>query len=173
MPQRSAKPRTRVGVYPGTFDPVTNGHIDIVSRAARLLDKLVVGVAINIGKAPLFPLEERVELVRAEMADIAQRNGMTIEVKPFETLLVDFARSVGASVIVRGLRALSDFDYEFAMAGMNYRLDGNIGTIFLMASEHHQFIQSRFVREIVLMGGDISSFVPPLTLERTLKRLRG
>ena len=173
MPQRTSKPKHRVGVYPGTFDPVTNGHIDIVSRAARLLDKLVIGVAINIGKGPLFPLEERVELVRAEMADIAHRNGMTIEVQPFETLLVDFARSVGASVIVRGLRALSDFDYEFAMAGMNYRLDGNIETIFLMASEHHQFIQSRFVREIVLMGGDISSFVPPLTLERTLKRLRG
>lgn len=173
MPQRTSKPKHRVGVYPGTFDPVTNGHIDIVSRVARLLDTLVIGVAVNIGKGPLFPLEERVELVRAEMADIAHRNGMTIEVQPFETLLVDFARSVGASVIVRGLRALSDFDYEFAMAGMNYRLDSNIETIFLMASEHHQFIQSRFVREIALMGGDISSFVPPLTLERTLKRLRG
>ncbi|HKM62023.1 MAG TPA: pantetheine-phosphate adenylyltransferase [Acidisphaera sp.] len=173
MVQRTAKPKQRVGVYPGTFDPVTNGHIDIVSRAARLLDRLVVGVAINIGKGPLFTLEERVELVRAEMASIAHRNGMIIEVQPFQTLLIDFARAVGASVIVRGLRALSDFDYEFAMAGMNYRLDDEIETIFLMASEHHQFIQSRFVREIALMGGDISSFVPSLTLERTLKRLRG
>ena len=168
-----AKSKLRVGVYPGTFDPVTNGHIDIISRAARLLDKLVIGVAINVGKGPLFPLEERVDLVRAETAQIARRNGMSIEVMPFEKLLVDFARSVGASVIMRGLRALSDFDYEFAMAGMNYRLDDTIETVFLMASERHQFIQSRFVREIALMGGDISSFVPPLTLERVTKRLRG
>jgi pantetheine-phosphate adenylyltransferase len=168
-----AKSKLRVGVYPGTFDPVTNGHIDIISRAARLLDKLVIGVAINVGKGPLFPLEERVDLVRAETAQIARRKGMSIEVMPFEKLLVDFARSVGASVIMRGLRALSDFDYEFAMAGMNYRLDDTIETVFLMASERHQFIQSRFVREIALMGGDISSFVPPLTLERVTKRLRG
>jgi pantetheine-phosphate adenylyltransferase len=161
-----------VGVYPGTFDPVTNGHIDVISRAARLLDRLVVGVAMNAGKGPLFPIEERVELVEAELAPIAERSHATIEVRPFDTLLIDFARSAGAGVIVRGLRAVSDFDYEFQMAGMNYRLDPGIETVFLMASERHQFISSRFVKEIALLGGDISSFVPALTLERTLARTR-
>lgn len=162
----------RVGIYPGTFDPVTNGHIDIISRASRLLDKLVVGVAMNIGKAPLFPLEERVELVRAEMAAISRQTGAHIEVEPFDTLLIDFAHRVGASVIFRGLRAVSDFDYEFQMAGMNYRLDSSIETVFLMASERHQFISSRFVKDIAMFGGDISSFVPALTLERTLQRVK-
>jgi pantetheine-phosphate adenylyltransferase len=165
-----AKPR--IGVYPGTFDPVTNGHLDIVSRAARLIDKLVVGVAMNPGKGPLFALEERVELVRAEMDVIASRNGTSIEVEPFDTLLVEFARRAGASVIIRGLRAVSDFDIEFQMAGMNYRLDPGIETVFLMASERHQFISSRFVKEVAMLGGDISSFVPPLTLARTLDRVR-
>jgi pantetheine-phosphate adenylyltransferase len=163
----------RIGVYPGTFDPVTNGHLDVISRAARLLDKLVVGVAMNPGKGPLFPLEERVELVRAEMDAIASRNGTRIEVEPFGTLLVDFARRAGATVIIRGLRAVSDFDIEFQMAGMNYRLDPGIETVFLMASERHQFISSRFVKEVALLGGDISSFVPPLTLTRTLERAHG
>ncbi|CAH2603805.1 Phosphopantetheine adenylyltransferase [Rhodovastum atsumiense] len=163
--------RYRIGLYPGTFDPVTNGHLDIIGRAARLLDKLIVGVAMNIGKGPLFPLDERVDLVRAEVAPIAERTGTEIEVRPFEGLLMHFAQSVGASVIVRGLRAVSDFDYEFAMAGMNYRLDSTVETVYLMASERHQFIQSRFVKEIAQLGGDISSFVPPLTLQRTRARL--
>ncbi len=162
----------RVGIYPGTFDPVTNGHIDIIGRAARLLDRLVVGVAINVGKTPMFPLEERVELVRAEMKAIARQTGAHIEVESFDTLLIDFAHKVGASVIFRGLRAVSDFDYEFQMAGMNYRLDSRIETVFLMASERHQFISSRFVKDIANFGGDISSFVPPLTLERTLARMK-
>ena len=157
----------RVGLYPGTFDPVTNGHLDVIGRAARLLDRLVVGVAMNAGKGPLFPLEERVELVRAEMAAVSGRTGTPIEVQPFDGLLMHFAQSIGARVIVRGLRAVSDFDYEFAMAGMNYRLDAGVETVFLMASERHQFIQSRFVKEIALLGGDIASFVPPLTLQRT------
>jgi pantetheine-phosphate adenylyltransferase len=161
----------RIGLYPGTFDPVTNGHLDIIGRATRVLDRLIVGVATNVGKAPLFPIEERVELVQAEMAEISARTGTPIEVRSFDSLLVDFAREVAAGVIVRGLRAVSDFDYEFAMAGMNYRLDATIETVFLMASERHQFIQSRFVKEIALLGGDISSFVPPLTLERTRARL--
>lgn len=165
--------KKRIGIYPGTFDPVTNGHIDIITRAARLVDKLVVGVAINVGKGPLFPLDERVELVRAEMAALSNRNGTLIDVQPFDTLLVDFAHKVGAKVIVRGLRAVSDFDIEFQMAGMNYRLDPSIETAFLMASERHQFISSRFVKDIAMFGGDISSFVPPLTLERTLARVRG
>src|SRR6478672_5955087 len=147
--------KLRVGLYPGTFDPVTNGHLDVIARAARLLDKLVVGVAINTGKGPLFTLEERVELVTAEIDSIATQNGMVIEVKAFDTLLIDFARKVGASMIVRGLRAVSDFDYEF-----------------LMASERHQFIASRLVKEVAMLGGDISTFVPPQTHQRMLQRIR-
>lgn len=162
----------RVGVYPGTFDPVTNGHLDIIGRAARLVDRLVVGVAINTGKSPMFGLDERVELVVAEVAPLAARTGTAIEVVGFECLLIDFARQHGAALIVRGLRAVSDFDYEFQMAGMNYRLDSGVETVFLMASERHQFISSRFVKEIARLGGDISSFVPPLVLERTLSRCR-
>jgi pantetheine-phosphate adenylyltransferase len=162
----------RVGLYPGTFDPITNGHMDIIGRAARMFDRLVVGVAENIGKAPLFPIAERVELVRAELEAVTERTGTAIEVRPFSTLLIQFAHQVGANVIVRGLRAVSDFDYEFQMAGMNYRLDANVETVFLMASERHQFISSRFVKEIAQLGGDITSFVPPLTLERTLARVR-
>jgi len=160
-----------VGVYPGTFDPVTNGHLDIIYRAARILDRLVIGVAVNIGKGPLFPLEERVELVRAETDAIARRTGCAIEVVHFAGLLVGFARETGADVIIRGLRAVTDFDYEFQMAGMNRRLDQEIETVFLMASETNQFISSRFVKEIARLGGDVSSFVPKLTLERTLVRV--
>lgn len=162
----------RVGLYPGTFDPVTNGHLDVISRGARLLDRLVIGVAINIGKGPLFPLTERVELVQAEAATIAARTGCRIEVKPFQGLLIGFAHEVGAQMILRGLRAVTDFDYEFQMTGMNRRLDPNVETVFLMASETNQFISSRFVKEIARLGGDISSFVPKLTLERTLARVR-
>jgi pantetheine-phosphate adenylyltransferase len=163
---------TRIGLYPGTFDPVTNGHLDVIARAARLLDKLIVGVAISSGKGPLFTLNERVEMVEAEIASIADKNGMVIEVRPYDTLLVDFARKVGASMIVRGLRAVTDFDYEFQMAGMNYRMAPDIETVFLMASERHQFIASRLVKEVAMLGGDITSFVPPLTHERVLKRIR-
>jgi pantetheine-phosphate adenylyltransferase len=161
----------RIGLYPGTFDPVTNGHLDVIGRAARLLDKLVVGVAINIGKGPLFPLEERVELVRAETRGLAASSGCEIEVLPFQGLLIQFAQEVGARMLVRGLRAVSDFDYEFQMAGMNARLDHDIETVFLMASERNHFISSRFVKEIARLGGDISSFVPAATLERTLARV--
>jgi pantetheine-phosphate adenylyltransferase len=161
-----------VGVYPGTFDPVTNGHLDIICRAARFLDRLVVGVAVNAGKGPLFPLEERVELVRAETQGIAARSGAQVEVVPFDGLLVGLARQVGASVVVRGLRAVSDFDYEFQMAGMNHRLAEEVETVFLMASETNQFISSRFVKEIARLGGDVASFVPKVTLERTLARVR-
>jgi pantetheine-phosphate adenylyltransferase len=161
----------RIGLYPGSFDPITNGHLDIIARAARMFDKLVVGVAMNAGKGPLFPIAERVELVQAELAAVTERTGTPIEVRPFDTLLVKFAAEVGASTIVRGLRAVSDFDYEFQMAGMNYRMRPEVETVFLMASERHQFISSRFVKEIAQLGGDISSFVPALTLERTLARV--
>ena len=165
--------KERIGLYPGTFDPVTNGHLDVIARSARLLDKLVVGVAVNTGKGPLFSLEERVEMVQAEIAAIADKNGTAIEVRPMQGLLVDFARSVGACMIVRGLRAVTDFDYEFQMAGMNYRMDPGVETVFVMASERHQFIASRLVKEVAALGGDISSFVPKLTLARTLAKLRG
>jgi pantetheine-phosphate adenylyltransferase len=162
-----------IGLYPGTFDPVTNGHLDVIARAARLLGKLFVGVAVNTGKGPLFTLEERVDLVRAEVTGLSGRGGGAIEVVPFQGLLVQTARELGASVIVRGLRAVSDYDYEIQMAGMNHRLAPEIETVFLAASERHQFIASRLVKEIAALGGDISSFVPPLTLQRTLQRLRG
>ncbi len=166
-------PSFRTGVYPGTFDPITNGHLDIITRAARIVHRLVIGVAVNAGKGPLFPLDKRVELVRAETERVARASGTEIVVTSFDTLLVDFARSVGASVIMRGLRAVSDFDYEFQMAGMNYRLDPSIETVFLMASERHQFISSRFVKEIAQLGGDITSFVPALTRDQVLVRLAG
>lgn len=163
----------RVGLYPGTFDPITNGHIDIIARAAKLVDRLVIGVAVNIGKAPIFSLEERVELVRAEVRPVMSKLAKPLDVRPFSNLLVDFARDLGAGVIVRGLRAVSDFDYEFQMAGMNYRLDSAIETVFLMASERHQFISSRFVKDIASFGGDISSFVPELTNAKTQAKLKG
>jgi pantetheine-phosphate adenylyltransferase len=159
----------RIAVYPGTFDPITNGHIDVIGRAARLCDRLIIGVAINVGKGPLFELEDRVALVRDEVA-LLEGCG-NIEVRPFDSLLIAFARSVGASMIVRGLRAVSDFDYEFQMAGMNRRLDPAIETVFLMASETNQFISSRFVKEVARLGGDVSSFVPPLTFARARARL--
>ncbi|HEV7265657.1 MAG TPA: pantetheine-phosphate adenylyltransferase [Falsiroseomonas sp.] len=166
------RPVRRIGLYPGTFDPITNGHLDVIGRAARLVDRLVVGVAINAGKGPLFPIEDRADMVRAETDKVAARTGCEVVVQPFTGLLVAFAREVGAQMILRGLRAVTDFDYEFQMTGMNHRLDPEIETVFLMASETNQFISSRFVKEVAILGGDISSFVPPLTLDRTLARVR-
>lgn len=160
----------RVGLYPGTFDPVTNGHLDIVARAARLVDHLIVAVAVNAGKGPLFSLEERVEIVTAEMADLSAQLGTAIEVRAFDLLLMNFCRECGANLIVRGLRAVSDFEYEFQMAGMNARLDPDIETIFLMASERCQFISSRFVKEIGRLGGDISQFVSPAVKSRLVAK---
>ena len=155
-------------IYPGSFDPITNGHLDIVARAARAVDKLIVAVAVNAGKNPLFGYEERVALVRDEVAGLTSVSGAPVEVLGFDNLLVDFARSSGAGLIIRGLRAVSDFEYEFQMAGMNARLAPDIETLFLMASERCQFISSRFVKEIGALGGDISHFVSP----RVAKRLR-
>jgi pantetheine-phosphate adenylyltransferase len=160
----------RVGLYPGTFDPITNGHLDIVTRAARVVDRLIVAVAVNAGKGPLFSVDERVVMVREEVAEVARTHNVNIEVLPFETLLVDFARSCGANIIIRGLRAVSDFEYEFQMAGMNARLKPEIETLFLMASERCQFISSRFVKEIGRLGGDISSFVSPRVRARLDER---
>lgn len=161
---------TRIGLYPGTFDPVTNGHLDIIGRAAKLVDKLVIGVAINRDKGPLFSLAERVELVETECARFAGK--IVIEVRPFDTLLMKFAEEVGASVIVRGLRAVSDFEYEFQMVGMNQKLNPNIETVFLMADPTCQAIASRLVKEIARLKGDVSQFVPA-EVERRLKSKYG
>ncbi len=160
----------RVGVYPGTFDPITNGHMDVIRRGARILDRLVIGVAVNAGKGPLFSLDERVEMVRDEVATIIDPKIGVIEVKPFNSLLMNFAESENAQCILRGLRAVSDFDYEFQMAGMNARLNPDIEIVFLMASERHQFIASRLVKEIAALGGDINSFVSPAIARRVNDR---
>ncbi|WP_020591807.1 pantetheine-phosphate adenylyltransferase [Kiloniella laminariae] len=163
-----------VGLYPGTFDPITKGHIDIITRGCRVLDKLVIAVAKNDRKGPLFNTQERVDMVLHDIAPLREQ-GHEIEVLPFDNLLVHFAREVGASIIIRGLRAVSDFEYEFQMTGMNARLDAEIETVFLMASEKQQFISSRFVKEIGYLGGDIASFVSPETkikLEKKFKLMR-
>jgi pantetheine-phosphate adenylyltransferase len=164
---------TRVGIYPGTFDPITNGHTDIIRRALHVVDKLVIGVARNDGKGPLFSTDERVEIVRGEIEHLENGDASRIEVRPFDILLMSFAELVGASVIVRGLRAVSDFEYEFQMAGMNARLNPSIETVFLMASDRFQFISSRFVKEIGALGGDISHFVSPRVTARVLDRFTG
>jgi pantetheine-phosphate adenylyltransferase len=150
--------RVRVGLYPGTFDPVTNGHVDIIARAATLVDKLVIGVAINQDKGPLFTLAERVAMVEEQCAKV--KGGAEIVVQPFDTLLMKFAESVGAQIIVRGLRAVADFEYEFAMVGMNQKLNPAIETVFLMADPTHQAIASRLVKEIARLQGSVAQFVP-------------
>ena len=150
----------RVGLYPGTFDPLTMGHVDLVERAVKLIDELVIGVAINRDKGPLFSLEERVEMVEKEMARITKASGVPIRVTPFENLLMNFAEDQGASIIIRGLRAVSDFEYEFQMVGMNQALNDDIETVFLMADARYQSIASRLVKEIARLDGKIDSFVP-------------
>ncbi|MEM9716749.1 MAG: pantetheine-phosphate adenylyltransferase [Pseudomonadota bacterium] len=149
----------RVGLYPGTFDPVTLGHLDIIKRAAPLVDRLVIGVAINRNKGPLFSLEERSEMLTEAIAKL--KSNTEIVVVPFENLLIDFAHQQGAQVIFRGLRAVSDFEYEFQLVGMNRSMDPSVETVFLMADASHQAIASRLVKEIARLGGDISSFVTP------------
>jgi pantetheine-phosphate adenylyltransferase len=147
----------RVGVYPGTFDPVTLGHMDIIRRSAKLVDKLVIGVTTNVSKSPMFSLDERLAMVRREVEGLD--NG--IEVVSFDSLLMDFAEREGASLIVRGLRAVADFEYEYQMAGMNQQINDRVETVFLMADVALQPIASRLVKEIAMYGGEISKFVPP------------
>lgn len=149
----------RIGLYPGTFDPITLGHADIIRRATSLVDRLVLGVAINRDKGPLFSLEERVAMVEAEASKVVQGTGTELIVHPFENLLIDCARDVHASIIIRGLRAVADFEYEFQMVGMNRVLDDTVETVFLMADAHHQAIASKLVKEIARLGGDVSKFV--------------
>ena len=151
----------RTGLYPGTFDPITLGHLDIIQRAMALVDRLVIGVAINREKGPLFTLEERVAMVERECEAVIARTGGEIVVYPFENLLINCARDVGASVIIRGLRAVADFEYEFQMVGMNRALDNSIETVFLMADARRQAIASKLVKEIARLGGDVSKFVTP------------
>lgn len=160
----------RIGLYPGTFDPITLGHIDIIQRAMALVDRLVIGVAINRDKSPLFDLDTRVGMVQAECARIVAQTGGEILVHPFENLLIDCARDVGAGVIVRGLRAVADFEYEFQMVGMNRALDASIETVFLMADARRQAIASKLVKEIARLGGDVSKFVTPPVAEALTRR---
>ena len=160
----------RVGLYPGSFDPITNVHIDIIKRSVRGVDKLVIGIAVNVGKTGLFSLKERENLVISDIKKLGLEE--LVEVRSFEGLLVNYAKEIDAKIIIRGLRAVTDFEYEFQMTGMNSRLDSNIETVFLMASENQQFISSRLVKEIFMFGGDISSFVSSNVLkEMKLQKL--
>jgi|TARA_B100001750_G_scaffold223758_1_gene214301 pantetheine-phosphate adenylyltransferase len=165
------------GIYPGTFDPFTNGHMDIVRRAMHIVDKLIIGVAVNTEKSPMFTFEERVEMVKEETNSLKKSQDIPatkiIEVKPFKNVLVTFAGSLGASVIIRGIRAVSDFEFEFKMAGMNAKLDKNIETVFLMASDHNQFTSSQLVKEIARLGGNITDFVSSRVEKRLLEHLKG
>ncbi|MDP1619032.1 pantetheine-phosphate adenylyltransferase [Phenylobacterium sp.] len=162
---------TRIGLYPGTFDPITNGHSDIMGRAVKLVDKLVIGVAINAGKGPMFSLEERVEIIKAETAPLS--TSIEIDVQPYEGLTLQFARQIGATMIIRGLRAVADFEYEFQMTAMNQQLDREIETVFLMADPRHQAIASRLVKEIATLGGEVGKFVSPRVKEALLAKVRG
>lgn len=157
----------RIGVYPGTFDPVTLGHIDIIRRGAKLVDKLVVGVTTNIAKSPMFNDDERLAMVRAEVARI----GGNIEVVGFNSLLMDFADREGAGMIVRGLRAVADFEYEYQMAGMNQQLNDRVETVFLMADVSLQPIASRLVKEIAIFGGEVGKFVTPAVRDAIVRRI--
>jgi pantetheine-phosphate adenylyltransferase len=162
----------RIGLYPGTFDPITLGHIDIIRRASPMVDRLVIGVAINRDKGPLFSLDDRVQMLEAECAKLSDQTNTEIVAHPFDNLLIDCARDVGARIIFRGLRAVADFEYEYQMVGMNRQLDDTIETVFLMAETKHQAIASKLVKEIARLGGDVSKFVTPLVNEKIQQAFR-
>lgn len=162
----------RVGLYPGTFDPITMGHLDIIGRGIKLVDKLIIGVAVNEAKKPLFSLEERVAIVEQEVSELPNPRNIEIKAKPFDNLLMHFAEACNAHVIIRGLRAVSDFEYEFQMTAMNEQLNREIETVFLMADVQHQAVASRLVKEIAKFGGDISSFVTPRVKEKLLEKYK-
>jgi pantetheine-phosphate adenylyltransferase len=149
---------TRIAVYPGSFDPITNGHLDIIERARKLCDRLILAVLVNDEKKPLFSVAERIRMIRA---NVASGSGGRVEAEKFSGLLVDFAKEAKAQMIVRGLRAMSDFEYEFQMALMNRRLEPRIETVFLMAKEEYSYVSSRLVKEVARLGGDIRSLTPP------------
>jgi len=163
----------RIGLYPGTFDPVTLGHLDIIRRASSLVDRLVIGVAINRDKGPLFSLEERVAMIEAQCSEVSAQTGCEIVAHPFENLLIQCAKDVEARVIIRGLRAVADFEYEYQMVGMNRQLDDSVETVFLMAEAQHQAIASKLVKEIARLGGDVSKFVPAAVRDALAERLQG
>jgi len=160
----------RIGLYPGTFDPLTNGHVDIIQRAVKLVDHLVIGVAVNKDKGPLFSLDERVEMVKHESENLKGPGLAKISVQPFDSLLMHFAEEVEAQIIIRGLRAVSDFEFEFQMVGMNARLNTHVETVFLMAEARHQSIASKLVKEIARLGGDITNFTTPFVADKLLDK---
>ncbi len=164
---------TRVGVYPGTFDPITNGHMDIIRRLMHVVDRLVIGVAVNAGKGPLFSLDERMAMVEKDVGANDDGLAARVDILPLDNLLMDFVVQNGATLIVRGLRAVSDFEYEFQMAGMNARLNPGVETVFLMASEGNHFIASRLVKEIAILGGDVSSFVSANARDCLVDKVKG
>ena len=159
----------KIGLYPGTFDPLTNGHLDIIVRSSNLCDKLIVAVAKNTSKNPLFSISKRIDLINEALISNKIDNNL-VYAEVFDNLLIDFAKINEVSMIIRGLRVVSDFDYEFQMAGMNKRLNSDIETVFLMASETNQFIASRFVKEVASLGGDVSSFVPDNVNNEIIKK---
>ncbi|UWQ13461.1 pantetheine-phosphate adenylyltransferase [Aliiroseovarius sp. M344] len=161
----------RVGLYPGTFDPITLGHTDIIRRACALVDRLVIGVAVNTGKGPMFSLEERVAMVEAECAGLSRETGTEIVAHPFENLLIDCAHDVDAQIIIRGLRAVTDFEYEYQMVGMNRAMDDSVETVFLMAEAKYQAIASKLVKEIAKLGGDVTKFVPQSVKAQLLEKI--
>ena len=158
----------RIGLYPGTFDPPTSGHLDIIKRALHVVDKLVMGVAINAGKSPMFSLDERVAMVQDAIKDLGGDAASRVDVRPFDSLLMHFSKKCGATIIIRGLRAVSDFEYEFQLAGMNRKLNNNIETLFLMSDVENQIISSKFVKEIAELNGDIKKF----TTKSAIKALK-